>query len=120
MSECRPVPTAIIKEGDESKKLPSGDYMKKFPYRQAVGALMYPMTGSRPDIAYAVGVLLRTLDNPTGEDWTRAKRVFRYLQGTKDFPIIYKSGLKKGVLETYSDAEHGGDLTTGRSTSGVF
>lgn len=117
MDECKPVSTPIIKEGFQSGKVMSTD--KSYPYRQAVGALIYIMTGSRPDIAYAIGVASRTLENPSEEDWQRVKRIFRYLKGTSEKGIIYKPGYKKGILEGYSDADHGGDTTTGRSTTGV-
>lgn len=38
-----------------------------FPYRQAVGSLMYAATVSRPDISYAVGEVSRFLENPSSE-----------------------------------------------------
>lgn len=129
MSECRPVSTPIVKETVEigkdkeeySKELGKDkeDNSKEFPYRQAVGALMYLMTGTRPDIAYAVGVISRTLENPNSSDVIRVKRIFRYLKGTLNYGITYKPGHKEGIIEAYSDADHGGDETTGRSTTGV-
>ncbi|XP_073822557.1 uncharacterized protein [Musca autumnalis] len=89
-----------------------------FPYRQAVGAIMYLMLGTRPDLAFSVGVLSRSLESPTSEDVQRLKRVLRYIAGTLDYGIIYKTnGLKK--LECYSDADYGGCMSTGRSTTGV-
>lgn len=36
----------------------------KFPYREAVGCLMYLAIATRSDIAYAVGVVSRYLDSP--------------------------------------------------------
>ncbi|KAL0849419.1 hypothetical protein ABMA28_013712 [Loxostege sticticalis] len=116
MLECNPVSTPIEKsvsvEDSDSGKVGS------FPYREAVGALMYLMTGTRPDIAYAVGVVSRKLANPSKEDWLKVKRIFRYLKGTMKLGIKYQSG-KEGFIEGYSDADHAGDSSTGRSTSGV-
>lgn len=117
MSQCKPVVTPIIK-GAQSGKVEKAE--KSFPYRQAVGALMYLMTGTRPDIAFAVGVASRSLENPTESDWLGVKRIFRYLKGTACQGLTYKQGYKKDTLECYSDADHGGDDTTGRSTSGVI
>jgi len=45
---------------------------------------MYVMTGTRPDISYAVGVVSRKLENPTKADVTQVKRIFRYLRVTTD------------------------------------
>lgn len=117
MSECKPVGTPIIKDG----KIEKGEDSKieKFPYRQVVGALAYLMVGTRPDIAYAVGVASRKLDNPSSEDIVKVKRILRYLKGTLDWGLIYKRK-SDAKIQCYSDSDHGGDLDTGRSTSGMI
>ncbi|XP_055912205.1 uncharacterized protein LOC129946147 [Eupeodes corollae] len=116
-SQCKANSTPIGKNSETSqsgKEVPS-----KFPYRQAVGALMYLMVGTRPDLAYSVGFLSRSLENPTREDITRVKRVFRYISGTLDLGIEYRKDFKKGILECFSDADFGGCKSTGRSSCGV-
>ncbi|XP_055920226.1 uncharacterized protein LOC129951889 [Eupeodes corollae] len=77
------------------------------------------MVGTRPDLAYSVGFLSRSLENPTREDITRVKRVFRYISGTLDLGIEYRKDFKEGILECFSDADFGGCKSTGRSTSEV-
>ena len=62
----------------------------------------------------------RNLENPTERDVIRVKRILRYLRGTTDHILAYKPNQGKGNLVCYSDADHGGDLGTGRSTSGVL
>lgn len=116
MSNCNAVSTPIVKDND-TEESPRN---QEFPYRQAVGALMFLMCGTRPDIAYAVSVASRNLENPTERDVARVKRILRYLRGTSDHRLVYKYNQGKGVLFCYSDADHGGDLSTGRSTSGVL
>lgn len=116
-TDCRPVSSPMLKgENFESGK----DNVKcsQFPYRQAVGAIMYLMLGTRPDLAYSIGFLSRTLENPSNEDITRVKRVFRYISGTINYGIFYNNEHAQ-ELECYSDADFGGCLKTGRSTSGV-
>lgn len=76
------------------------------------------MVGTRPDIAYTVGVLSRTLENPSQEDVLKLKRVFRYLAGTVTLGITFHFGIAK-ELHCYSDSDFGGCSKTGRSTSGV-
>jgi len=116
---CKTVSTPMlpIPESSNSGKAPEKE--STYPYRQAVGALMYLMLGSRPDLAYSVGFLSRSLENPTTEDIARLKRVFRYIAGTLDLGITYRENTEKGVFESYSDADFGGCTKTGRSTSGV-
>lgn len=36
-----------------------------FPYREAVGSLMYHAVSTRPDISYSVGLVSRFLENPS-------------------------------------------------------
>ena len=52
------------------------------PYQSAVGALMYAMLGTRPDIAYAITSLSQFSNNPGYVHWIALKRVLRYLRGT--------------------------------------
>jgi transposase InsO family protein len=117
MAECNPVTTPIEKETFYSGKVQT-EKMEKFPYREAVGALAYLMVGTRPDIAYAVGVASRKLESPSNEDWLRVKRILRYVKGTSSFGIQYKAH-QPSILEGFSDADHGGDRDTSRSTTGV-
>jgi hypothetical protein len=46
------------------------------PYQQAIGSLMYAATSTRPDIAFPVAILSQFMREA-------AKRVIRYLKGTK-------------------------------------
>eukprot|EP00171_Calliarthron_tuberculosum_P013846 IDg13846t1 len=42
---------------------------------------MYLMIGTRPDIAFAVGILSQFSENPRLEHWIASKRVLRYVKG---------------------------------------
>ena len=122
-TECKPVSTPILKESEIFKTGKVDDNQKhNFPYRQAVGALMYLMLGSRPDLAYSIGFLSRSLENPSLDDVIRVKRVFRYIAGTLDLGIMYHRNKlieENNMLECYSDADFGGCTKSGRSTTGV-
>ncbi|XP_035231387.1 secreted RxLR effector protein 161-like [Stegodyphus dumicola] len=120
MEDCKPVSTPpILKEGLTEKKKEDKSNREIFPYREAVGALMYLMLGTRPDLAYCVGILSRYLENPSKDDWKKVKRVFRYIAGSLTKGVTYKNKYKPGILECYSDADFGGCQETGKSTSGV-
>lgn len=80
---------------------------------------MYLMLGTRPDLAFSLGVLSRSLENPSKENIVMLKRVLRYIAGTMDFGIFYGRSGKNSVLEAYSDSDYGGCQQTGRSTTGV-
>jgi len=87
-------------------------------YRELVGKLLYLSNCTRPDIAYAAGVLARYMANPTAAHWTAAKTVARYIAGTSDTGLVYKGGNKTLIMEGYCDADYAGDPDTRRSTTG--
>ena len=86
-------------------------------YQSVVGSLMYLATCTRPDIAYAVGMLARFASKPNRSHWTAAKRVLRYLRGTDNLGILYKG---ESEIQGYSDADWVGDTDDRKSTSGYF
>ena len=63
--------------------------MAKVPYASACGSLMYAMVATRPDIAYAVGVINIYMSNPGKKHWEAVKSILRYLSGTTDRQLCY-------------------------------
>jgi hypothetical protein len=93
--------------------------MKSVPYIHAVRSLMYLAIATRPDIAYAVGVLARFNSNPGKAHWNAVKHLFHYLKGTIDYKLTYGptvTSLSSELFQSYSDADHGGAKDSGRST----
>lgn len=84
------------------------EVQNSIPYASAVGSLMYAMVCTRPDIAYAVGVVSRFLSNPGKEHWAAIKWILRYLRGTSSLCLCFGNG--KPVLDGYTDADMAGDL----------
>ena len=93
-----------------------GDTMQGVLYRSAVGAVMYLMVLTRPDLAALVGVLSQFAADPCPAHWQALKRVLRYLQSTPALSIRF-NGAGDGKLVGYSDANWAGDIETRRSTS---
>ncbi len=60
------------------------DYMSKVPHASAAGSLMYAMVCTRPDIAHAVGIVSRYMNNLGKEHWMAVKWILEYLRGTKN------------------------------------
>ena len=63
--------------------------MKNIRYSLIVGSLMYAQVWTRPDISFVVGVLSRFMSNLSLIHFQAVKKVFRYLQGTKDHILTY-------------------------------
>jgi hypothetical protein len=93
--------------------------MKNIPYASAVGSLMYAQVCTRPDIAFVVGMLGQYQSNPGLDHWRAAKKVMRYLQGTKDYMLMYKRIDNLEVIG-YSDSDFAGCIDSHKSTSGYI
>ena len=124
MKNCSPSVSPIVK-GDRFNlnQCPKNDLereqMKNIPYASAVGSLMYAQVCTRPDIAFAVGMLGRYQSNPGIDHWKAAKKVMRYLQGTKDYKLMYRRTSNLEVVG-YSDSDFAGCVDSRKSTSGYI
>ncbi|GJV21467.1 zinc finger, CCHC-type containing protein [Tanacetum coccineum] len=112
--DCSPVSTPM--DPVEKLKPNTGKPVDQLEYSRAIGCLMYAMTSTRPDIAYAVGRLSRFTSNPSRQHWKAITRVFKYLRGTKDYGLSYVG--YPSVLEGYSDASWINHVEDSSSTSG--
>ena len=94
MKDCSPSVSPIVK-GDRFNldQCPKNDLereqMKNISYTFVVGSLMYAQVYTRPDIAFSIGMLGRYQSNPGLDHWKTAKKAMRYLQGTKDYKLMY-------------------------------
>ena len=93
--------------------------MERIPYASVVGSLMYAQTCTRPDISFAVGMLGRYQGNPGLDHWKAAKKVLRYLQGTKNYMLTYRRSNHLEVIG-YSDSDYAGCVDTRKSTFGYL
>ncbi|CAG7717827.1 unnamed protein product [Allacma fusca] len=91
----------------------------KHPFRELLGALMYAMLFSRPDLSVALNLLSRVQEMPTDNHWKYLTSVLRYLKGTKDVSLVYKrSDETERILSGYVDADFARDVSDRKSTSG--
>jgi hypothetical protein len=89
--------------------------MSKVPYSSAVGILMYAMVCTRLDIAHAVGVLRRYMNNPGKEHWEAVKWILRYLRATTTHALCF--GGSDTFLWGYVDSDMAGDKDNRRKTT---
>ena len=89
-------------------------------YRKLIGKLLYVSTNTRPDIAASVGILSQKISKPTKTDFIEAKRIIRYLNGTKNLSLMLSDKKKVGELEVYSDASWAEDSFDRKSISGFL
>eukprot|EP00965_Chrysotila_dentata_P012420 408618-Pleurochrysis_carterae.AAC.1 len=73
-------------------------------YQSLVGALLYCSTQTRPDIAYAVGMLCRAMSCPTIDMLNAAKRVLFYLSHHRAVGLRYARA-ESTPLTGFSDSD---------------
>jgi hypothetical protein len=134
MSSCNnaptPLPTGLkLSKHDCPEVNPTQPLLVdgKHTYASVVGAVMYAMLGTRPDLAYAIGLLTRFNSNPGQRHVGALKRVLRYLKASIDFQLTYgheasgSSGSSGPSISVFGhcDSDWGGSLDDRRSVSGT-
>lgn len=89
-----------------------------FPYREAIGNLLYISNKTRPDIAFSVGLSSRRMIEPTDYDVNNVKKIIKYIKGTVNDGITFRKDGDLTTLNAYCDADFAGDEQTRRSTTG--
>jgi len=79
------------------------DFLRR--YQSLVGALLYCSGNTRPDVAFAVGMLCRAMSKPTPELFQDGLRVLSYLHRTRHIGLRYQSDGKP--LRGQSDSDWG-------------
>nr|GEW40980.1 zinc finger, CCHC-type [Tanacetum cinerariifolium] len=112
--ECTLVSTHM----DTSEKLMpnNGQLASQLKYSRVIGYLMYAMTYTRPDIAFAMGKLSRYTSNPGTQHWQVIQRVLKCLKKTMDYSLTYIG--YPSLLEGYTNASWINNTKNNLSTSG--
>ena len=123
MDQCKSVTTPLgahfkLKSPSEKEIEEIRGRMEGVPYQSAVGSIMYAMIGTRPDLAYPVGVISRFMSNPMPDHWSAVKWVLRYIQGSIETRLCFKKKCDF-ILKGYCDSDYGGDLDQRRSSNGI-
>jgi len=120
MINCNPVSTpmesglVLSRHSDITLTAEQMQELRDLPYRRLVGLLMYLAIATRPDIAFAVGKLSQFLAFYNFLHWLAAKRILRYLKGTRTLRLKL-GGTVLARISSFSDASHACCPDTGRS-----
>ena len=122
MVDCKPVSTLILPGQNWALE---DEETAVVPYKEAIGALLFLSTRTRPDISFAVSLLPRYTAAPQAKHWTGVKRILRYLKGTSELGLQYmknqsfQGGDLADFLHASSDADWASSLEDRKSTSGM-
>lgn len=115
MHECKPATTPML---EKLKLVPE---MNAPPvdvslYQRMVGKLIF-LSHTRIDIAYSVSMISRFMACPQEPHQQAVKHLLRYLNGTKDYALLYRRGGGRD-LHGYTDADWAADAHDRKSTTG--
>ena len=89
MENCGVVYSPLV-ANEKLNKEDAGELIDPTCYRSLVGSLLY-LTITRPDLTFSASLLSRFMQEPREKHMLAAKRVLRYVKGTLDYGIEYKS-----------------------------
>jgi hypothetical protein len=116
-SDTRTISTPSL-ANEHLTKLTSPEVDPK-PYQRMLGALMYAMLGTRPDLAFTMAALGRHTVNPGPDHQHALDRAFQYLKATKDNYLTFQCSSPNGsTLIGHVDADWASDVNDRKSTSG--
>jgi hypothetical protein len=134
MNDCNPVatPGSAYDDLQYNEQLSSLDPKRLNYLQQLNGSLLYSAISTRPDIAHSVIAIAKYVAKAQENHITAAKRVFRYLQGSKSLKLVMdgkreivnssnkhnSSTLPEPILTAYSDSDFAGDRDDRKSMSG--
>ena len=115
-----PLSTQEIIDNPRPKEEANSDKVKI--YQHLIGQLMYLMMGTRPDLAYAVGLLSRYSSNPSDHHFKCITRAFGYLDYYQNSTLTYrmKPDETPNIIRAYTDANYAGEKSTAKLTSGYL
>src|SRR5882724_10675786 len=124
MRDCNPIVTPTDK-GSHLQDEESAPYENEKTYQALIGSLTYATMPTHPDIGYITQYLSQANKKPSQWDWNTAKRVLRYLKGTRELGIMFRQDPGVGQIEHdpatpwgYCDANYMEDPHDWKSTSG--
>ena len=106
--------TPGVELGLSEEGKPKGDW----PYREAVGSLMWLSIMTRSDISNTVRTVARHSLNPTGRHWKAVLKIMANFHRTRGMGLTFVRGSALD-LTAYSDADYANKSNGRRSVSGT-
>ena len=88
-------------------------------YQRLVGRLMY-LAHTRPDLAYALSIVIQFMHNPGEQHMNAVMSILRYLKSAPGKDILLTKNVDCQSVDAYSDVDWAGAIDDRRSTSGYF
>ncbi|XP_068466483.1 uncharacterized mitochondrial protein AtMg00810-like [Phaseolus vulgaris] len=117
MDKCKAINT-LISTSCQLDQDHAGKSVDQSKYRGLIGSLLY-LTASRRAIMFVVCLCAEYQYDPKESHYNAAKRILKYLQGTKDVELWYLNNVSLN-LTGFSNSDFAGRKIDRKSTSGTF
>jgi hypothetical protein len=84
-----------------------------------IGSIMYLVTGTRPDLTFAISCLSQLSSAPNKTHVAAVKRYLRYIKGTRNLGLVFPYH-DDFYVAGFSDSDYGNCGDTRRSVSGYI
>ena len=112
-------PSSTLNSCVSPEKAEDKEALHKIPYQNTVGALLYLVQATRPDLTFAVSSVSHFNQCYDTSHWAAVKRIMKYLQGTKTYSLKYSRDSSTSLVE-YCDASWAADYKDGKSNTGYI
>ncbi|XP_038904394.1 secreted RxLR effector protein 161-like [Benincasa hispida] len=112
MTNVKPMPSPSV-QGKKLSKTDGQPLSEPYMYLSTIAALQY-LTHTWPDTTYVVNQLSQFLQTPIDVHWQTAKRVIRYISGTKHYDLYFQPSPNLQV-STYYNANWASNLDDRKS-----
>ena len=118
------IPGTPVNDLEFDSELPIANDLSRNLYQSFTGSALYAAISSRPDIAHATSIICRFNANPQMKHFNAAKRIFKYLAGTKGKTLLMNGkrnqiiSSAEPILQAWTDSDWAGDHSDRKSISG--
>lgn len=117
MKDCKPLAIPMALNQKLSRK-DGKEKVDKIIYQSLVNSLIY-LTNTRPNIVHRVNIIFKFMSEPSKPHFIAAKRILRYVKGTKSFGILYKFESDNNLIG-YTNGDWANNVNDRKSTSGYM
>ena len=115
MEDCKSTATPMNQRGKFSKD-DEADKVEEHQFKSLIGCLIF-LTATRPDIMFAISMLLRFMHYASEVHLQVVKQIVRYVKGAVDYGVKYTHS-QNFQFHGYSDSDQGGSIDDMKSTTG--
>jgi hypothetical protein len=119
MTDCNPTVLPIDRNTTLKRSMPDEVVKDIQVYQSMIGSIMYLVTGTRPDLTFAISCLSQFSSAPNKSHVAAVKRCLRYIKGTRNLALVFPYH-DDFYVAGFSDSDYGNCVDTRRSVSGYI